>query len=163
MTDNDNVILAALVPFEFDAITGEKISPEKLPQYGGQARLAEIDQAYEMLDKADTSELFYKAVAMLVFHARHLNPIEHANLAKLISRPFQRPAGRPLSIELRVAVEEFVFWRSLGWYKPAAQFSSREEERAFVTGELAQRFSTSKKVVNRILLEAEEAVKYQKK
>ena len=163
MTDNDNDILGTLVPFELDAITGENVSPEKLPQYGGQARLAEIDQAYEMLDKADTSELFYKAVAMLVFHARHLNPIEHAKLAKLIFRPFQRPAGRPVSIELRDAIEEFVFWRSLGLSTLPAQFSRREEERAFVTGELAQRFSTSKKVVNRILLEAEEAVKYQKK
>ena len=51
-----------LVPFELDQITKENISPEKLPDYSGPSSLAEIDQAYELLDKSQTSEQFYKAI-----------------------------------------------------------------------------------------------------
>jgi len=162
MTGKEDKILDAFMPFEIDEITGEKISQEKLPEYHGQAKLVEIDQAYEMLPKAETAEEFYEALAILIFHARHLSPVEHANLARLIFRPFQRRAGRPESIELRDAIDEFVYWRSLGSIKPPTKFSSPEEERAFVTGELAKRFSTSKKVVNRILLEVEEKYKSMK-
>ena len=118
--------LEALVPFELDGITGGRISPETLPQYHGEANLVEIDQAYEMLGQAETAEHFYKAAAILIFHARHLNPVEHANLAKLIFRPFHRRAGRPASIELRAAINDFAFGRSLSWAIPPAEFSSPE-------------------------------------
>ena len=157
MKSKDDEVLAALLPFELDAITHEKISPEKLPQYGGQARLVEVDEAYAMLDKADKPEVFYKAMAILIFHARHLNPVEHANLAKLIFHPFKRGSGRPKSIELRAAIDDFVFARSLGWNKTPSEFSSPEMERSIVTGQLAQRYGSPKKVVNRLLLEAEAA------
>ena len=144
-----------LVPFELDQITKENISPEKLPDYSGPSSLAEIDQAYELLDKSQTSKQFYKAIAILIFHARHLSPVEHANLARLIFHPFSRRAGNPSSIELRAAVHDFVFSRSLGFFKGSSKFSSPEEERIMVTAELAQRFETSKKFVSSIIREVE--------
>ena len=142
-----------LVPFELDQITKEYISPEKLPYYSGPSSLAEIDQAYELLDKSQTSEEFYKAIAILVFHARHLRPVEHANLARLIFHPFSRRAGKPSSIELRAAVRDFILSRSLNLFKQSSKYSSPEEERKMVTAELAQRFKTSKKFVSIIIRE----------
>jgi predicted metal-dependent HD superfamily phosphohydrolase len=150
------------VPFYLHKRTGERVSSKILPKYNGQSKLEEIDRAYEILENAKTSEAFYKAVAILVFHSRHLHPIQHANLAKLIFRPFQRRAGRPESIELRAAIEDFVFWRSLKninvkskTSKSDVKLKNLEKERTEEIIRLAQRYKTSKKVVNRILNEIE--------
>jgi predicted metal-dependent HD superfamily phosphohydrolase len=162
MIKKNDEILEAFVPFYLHKRTGERVSSKILPKYNGQSKLEEIDRAYEILENAKTSEAFYKAVAILVFHSRHLHPIQHANLAKLIFRPFQRRAGRPESIELRAAIEDFVFWRSLKNLNRQSINSDNDKlskhtdkERSEIIARLAQRFKTSKKVVNRILNEIE--------
>jgi len=149
MSLNEDDKFAALVPFEIDPVTRERVSPQNLPDYFGDAALVEIAQAYENLELAQTEEAFCQAIAVLVFHARHLAPVEHANLARLIIRPYRRPAGRPPSIKLRAEVIEEARLETLGIMKKSLCSSNHGTNRGANSADLANRFSTSKEVVRR--------------
>jgi len=77
-------------PCEPDEHTGKRISAKSLGPWGDQAV---IDPAWEALDRARTPQQFYRAAAALVFHARHLTPVEHATLAERLRTPFKLVRG----------------------------------------------------------------------
>ena len=149
----------ALKPFEIDPVTGSTVSPQHLPDYRGQAALGEIDLAYEHLDLALTADEFYQAIAVLVFHARHLAPVQHANLARLLIHPFRRGRGRPPSVKLHAEVKDNAFSESL----TIGKNSSPKPKRGVRTAALSNEFATSKPVVNRARRAAKKAVEDQRK
>jgi hypothetical protein len=76
-----------------------EISPPNLGEWGDQY----LSQVWDNLSDALTSEEFSTALAELVHHARHLDPLDHAVLAKHVKlglEGFQRGKGRPKN-ELR--------------------------------------------------------------
>ncbi|MBP0466215.1 hypothetical protein J5Y09_19975 [Roseomonas sp. PWR1] len=68
-----------------------EVSPPDLGEWGSNY----LDSLWDALHLyAETPEQFSGALAALVFHARHLRPEHHAELADLIRTPFKRPRGR---------------------------------------------------------------------
>lgn len=76
-----------------------EISPPNLGEWGDQY----LSQVWDNLSDALTPEKFSTALVELVHHARHLDPLDHAILAKHVKlglEGFQRGKGRPKN-ELR--------------------------------------------------------------
>lgn len=90
MTDDD-----LFAPSERDR-NGDLVSPSDLGVWGDESTL---DPAWEAMEQAETAEAFYRAAAVLVFHARHMHPTLHARLARQLMRPFKRARGRPEDYE----------------------------------------------------------------
>jgi hypothetical protein len=119
------------------------VSPSKLPEYAGDGPLLEIDVAYETILKQPAPEEFYRAAATLVFHARHLKPHQHAQLAAWLAVPYKRLAGRQTNYPLRESVSN---WLDVG------VFHSNIKQREFVA-RTATEFKTSKKQVLKLIQE----------
>jgi hypothetical protein len=71
-----------------------EISPPDLGEWGDQY----LSQVWDNLCNALTAEEFSMAIVELVHHARHLDPLEHAILAKHVKtglEGFHRGRGRP--------------------------------------------------------------------
>jgi hypothetical protein len=147
--------LITLTPFVNDA-DNEAISPKNLPFYQGDGRCIETDAAYERLNNAETAEEFYNAISVLVFHARHLNPSNHAELARLISKPFKRRRGNPENIELKREADDYA------WACQISFFKNSQVDRRLKISELANRHKTSKAVAARAVREAEKKVAAEK-
>ena len=145
-----------LVPSIQDEVTKVNVSPEHLPHYSGEGAALETDAAYHVLDHAKTAEEFHKAVAILVFHARHLSPVEHANLARLISKPFQRTAGKPENTELKCDAYDYAYFSKSTLFKHALP-----ERRLFIA-DLAKRYKTTIAIAGRAMREAEKRVSSEK-
>jgi hypothetical protein len=80
----------------------EIISAGDLGYWGDQAVL---EPAWNALETAESAESFYRAAAALVFHARHLHPMHHTRLARMLLHPFKRPNGRPEAYERSEDIE----------------------------------------------------------
>ncbi len=70
---------------------GEIVSARDLGWFGADS----LEPTWEALYEAETAAGFYRAAAILIFHARHLHPISHAELARLLQKPFKRAAHAP--------------------------------------------------------------------
>jgi len=139
------------VPFETDDMTGSSISAAHLPFYQGGAQSAEIDAAFEAIEAWPTKEVFYKAASYLVFHARHLSPVQHAQLAYWLQSPYRGPAGRPPKRGLQKAAYEVV---QAGDY-PTSDYAVKG--RLFVRDQLARIYDVDPDTARRALKAAEEA------
>jgi hypothetical protein len=139
-------------PAVFDAEMELFISPDVLPYFHGEGLSAEIEAAFEKLYDRPSPEEFYESISLLIFHARHLRPFEHAHLAKLIRSPYKRNSGKPMNVELHKAVKEYLFAKSLGLFKNAV------EPRHIFVGKTAQRLAISPRVVSHVLMKAEEEI-----
>jgi hypothetical protein len=134
----------------------EAISPDALPPYEGDAPSLEIEKAYDFLLTADTAEDFYKIISFLVFHARHISPFEHADIARLISVPFKRGRGQPKNAQLRIDAYDYA------WASKSSLFKGRFGKRMSVIADLAKKHKTSIEIVGRAIREAEENVASEK-
>ncbi len=139
-----------------DETTKELISPETLPRYQGDGPCVEIDAAYQLLEDAKTAEDFYRAFSVLVFHARHLSPFEHANLAHRISHPFKRKQGKPENTELKREAYDYA------WACQISLFKNTHQARRLVISGLVDRYKTSFEIVGRAMREAEAIVASEK-
>jgi hypothetical protein len=83
-TENTKPAAYEFSPYEVEEIKSVRVSPKHLPEYRGDGLSPEIEAAFELLYQEPSKEEFYKAVALLVFHARHLRPDEHSKIATLI-------------------------------------------------------------------------------
>lgn len=139
-------------PSVFDEEMQVFVSPEDLPYYAGEGPLFEIDAAYEVISSDVTPEEFYRAVGTLFFHARHLKPYQHADLAHIVGTPYVRPFGKPRNLKLEAIANEFaehsILFRGM----------TRQE---FVRMAVKE-FGTSKAVVLRALRAAEKRASEQK-
>ena len=104
-------------PYEVDDITKTKISPESLGDYGVEGT---IDPVWDYIDHVDSLKEFHRYVAFLVFHARHLPPAAHANIAHMLLNPFKGSQGHPANTHLRQLIIEEIsagrignIWRNL--------------------------------------------------
>lgn len=77
-------------PWVIDRANGSQVSGPDLGHWGEQSI---IDPAWDALHSSKNAAEFYRAAAFLVFHARHLDPTEHASLAKLLREPFKLRRG----------------------------------------------------------------------
>lgn len=138
-------------PSVIDEKTETLISPVRLPDDGSKGlswvRTFEIEAALETITKDPTPEDFYKAASVLVFHARHLKPYEHAELAQLIRYPYQRSAGKPENVALKIAAFDAVYLNALTKLK----YKSRVD----MICNLAKAFEVTKAIARRAVLEAE--------
>jgi hypothetical protein len=133
-----------------EAETGPPVetSPQDLGPYGSHF----TDELWERLGQAVTQEANLHALADLVFHARHLSPREHAELARHIRTPFKRRRGKPRNFELAEAAE----WAVMIGYDPTrSRLFGPGKPRSTVVTDLARQFRTSKEVARRALREAE--------
>jgi hypothetical protein len=133
-------------PSVFDDFAKMDVSPEKLPSYLGDSPCAEVDAAYDALELEPTTAEFYRAIGVLVFHARHLLPHQHADLARIVATPYVRPAGKPANVKLRQAAEDFVEAKKSG--------RGGETRKSFMQ-RATREFRTSKAIVSRALRDAE--------
>lgn len=97
-------------PSETDS-DGRVISARDLGDYG---REAVIDSAWDAFDEAETPEEFYRAASVLVFHARHLHPVEHAMLARQLQNPYRRRRGRPANTQALKDAEMAIIFSRFG-------------------------------------------------
>lgn len=77
-------------PWVIDRANGSQVSGPDLGHWGEQSI---IDPAWDALHSSKNAAEFYRAAAFLVFHARHLDPTEHASLAKLLREPLSYAAA----------------------------------------------------------------------
>lgn len=134
----------------------EKISPETFPDYHGGSACKEIDDAYEALEVAQEAKEFYAAISILVFHARHLTPRQHANLAEIVKAPFKRTLGKPKNLELyRSALR-------IAEIKTTKLFKSDSDKRTLEISRLAKEHSVSTQIAGRALRQAESEIKSKK-
>lgn len=132
-------------PSVFDAEMKLSVSPENLPYYAGEGPCVEIDEAFRILELLPSNEQFYRAIGVLVFHARHLLPHQHADLARIVSTPYVRPKGKPRNLALQMAADWFVeFEGSLLFGETEESFKERAPKE----------FKTSKEMVRRALRDA---------
>lgn len=160
--DNEN-ILEKFIPFEIDPITKKRVSPEHLPEYLGMSALAEIDQAYNSLEVALKPEEVYHAISILIFHARHLSAVEHAQIAEFISKPYKRSRGGQFKLKPHVAIQEFLDSTSLKMFNQSSTVKDQRKKRRYKKSNIAKEFTTSKPFVGRLLVKAEEKIKADKK
>lgn len=124
------------------------VSPKTLPEYFGDGPAAEIDDAYEVIFSEKPPEDVYRAVATLVFHARHLKPHQHAELATWLAtwleNPYRSAVGRPINFALRKKIEDWLFSKEI------KLFRNDQLQKDFVA-EAAKEFKTSKPVVRRVI------------
>ncbi len=81
-------------------------SPADLGDWGDQY----LDRLWEDLYfRSHTAETWAASLAALVFHARHLRPEDHAELAEHIRTPFKQPRGRTANIERREEIWDQFF------------------------------------------------------
>jgi hypothetical protein len=147
---------APLIPFIYDNKKNEIVSPDKLPFYAGSGPRWEIDAAYDLIQTGETAEEFYNAVSVLVFHARHLSPSDHAELAHLVSKPFKRKKGKPENKELKREAYDYA------WACKSSLFKSRQKDKLWFIRDLSDKYKTPIAVVNRALKEAKEIVDLEK-
>jgi hypothetical protein len=81
-------------PFELDEATGEKISPANVDHL-----YLYLDPLWDQLGESDNAKEYSGIIAKLVFHARHLTPLDHAILARFIALGFKLPPHRPENIK----------------------------------------------------------------
>jgi len=130
------------VPHEIDDVTGERVSPKNLNSSRNSGPISEIEAAYDKLDNARTPKEFLKEVAFLVFHARHLSPVEHANLANLLILPMKSVRGRPpIHKKLKQDISERI---ETSKSKIFSQLIDKSHE---FTAKLAHKNKTSKKYI----------------
>ena len=141
-------------PSVFDDDAKTEVSPETLPPYRGDSPCAEIDAAFEVLGLEPSAEDFYRAIGVLVFHARHLLPHQHADLARIVSTPYVRSAGKPANVKLKIAADYFVEFK-----KSPLIGETRESFMRRATKE----FKTSKAIVSRAIREAETRAQHSRK
>jgi len=120
------------------------VSPKTLPEYLGDGPAGEIDDAYEVIFSGKPPEDFYRAIATLVFHARHLRPHQHAELASRLAKPYRRRAGKPINFTLRKRIEDWLFSKEI------KLFRNDQLQKDFVA-EAAKEFKTSKPIVRRVI------------
>lgn len=147
---------APLIPFIYDNKKNEIVSPDKLPFYAGSGPRWEIDAAYDLIQTGETAEEFYNAVSVLVFHARHLSPSEHAELAHLVSKPFKRKQGKPENKELKREAYDYA------WACKSSLLKNGYKKRRWFIRDLADKYQTPIAVVNRAVKEAEDLVAAEK-
>lgn len=140
---------AGFLPNITDEITGVVISPARLPDYRGEGACAEIDAAYQRLYLAQNEDEYYGAVSILIFHARHLHPVEHANLAEMLSKPFKRSRGAPVrNHKLAEEVSNLVASVHLPKFRNAIKITPLQ------IAKIANENGTSKEVVRREIRKA---------
>jgi hypothetical protein len=159
--DNEN-ILEKFTPFEIDPITKKRVSPEHLPEYLGMSALAEIDQAYDTLEVALKPEEVYRAISILIFHARHLSAVEHALIAEFISKPYKRSRGGQLKPKMNIAAEEFVHLMSLKIFNQSSTEKDQRKKRRYEKSNIAKEFQISKPFAGKLLVKAEKKIKADK-
>lgn len=140
-------------PYEVEEIKSVRVSPKHLPEYRGDGLSPEIEAAFELLYENRSADEFYKAVAFLVFHARHLRPDEHSKIATLIQKPYTRRRGKLENLPLNKAACEYASSQNCRWFS-----GFYPERKAFIT-ELAHKFNIDKETARRTLFEAEKRVK----
>jgi len=140
-------------PYEVEEIQSIRISPKGLPEYRGEGISPEIEAAFELLYENRSAEEFYKAVALLVFHARHLRPDEHSKIATLIQKPYKRRRGKLENLPLNKAAYEYASSQNMKWF--AEPYPERQ---AFIT-KLAHKFDIDKETARRTVVKAEKRVK----
>ena len=149
-------------PFEIDPITKKRVSPEHLPEYRGTSALAEIDQAYDALEVALKPEEVYSAISILIFHARHLSAVEHAQIAEFISKPYKRTRGGQFKLKPHVAIREFLDSTSLKIFNQSSTLKDQSKKRRYEKSNIAKKFKTSKPFVGKLLVKAEKKKKADK-
>lgn len=146
-------------PSVLDEKTETLISPVTLSDDGSEGssmvRTVEIEAALETITKDPTPEDFYKAVSVLIFHARHLKPYEHAELAQLLRYPYQRSIGKPENIALKIAAFDAVYLHAFTKLK----YKSRVD----MICDLAKAFKVTQAIARRAVLEAERYLMESKK
>lgn len=95
-------------------------SPADLGDWGDQY----LERLWEDLYfRSHTAEAWAAGLAALVFHARHLRPEDHAELAEHIRTPFKRPRGRTANSERREDI-----WARYHWlFPPTPRHQAIEE------------------------------------
>ena len=63
------------IPNKINNSVKDIISPKKLDLRNNLYENKIIEDAYDKLDMAVTAEEFYESISLLVFHARHLDPL----------------------------------------------------------------------------------------
>jgi len=127
----------------------ETTSPKALPEYNGDGPSSEIDEAFEAMLSSETAEEFYNAVSFLVFHARHLRPEHHAEIALILAKPFKRPRGKPRDRAFDKEIDDYV------WRINSKFLSAGEKSRNDKIYEIADRRGITPEIVRRKLKEAE--------
>jgi hypothetical protein len=120
-------------------------SPSSLGEWGDHY----MDSLWDSLDAAETAEKFYAVAAKLVFHARHMHPRVHAELAERLRMPFRRGRGNPGNDRLREAAE----WASAFSLRPSLFHDNRPRHE--VVAEIARQLGVSKARVNQAIREAD--------
>lgn len=140
-------------PAEDDADARPKVetSPSDLGHYASHY----LDGLWEELARAATEEAYNAHIAALVFHARHLSPRDHAELARLIQTPFKQGRGRPRNAELADAAERAAM---IGYDDARCGLFGPGRKRELVVSDLARQFKTSKAIARRALLAAEKQI-----
>jgi hypothetical protein len=131
----------------------EATSPKALPDYRGEGPSFEIDEAYDAMLSSETAEEFYNAVSFLVFHARHLRPEQHAQIALILAKPFKRPRGKPRDRAFDKEIDDYV-WRSNSKF-----FSAGEKSRNDKIIEVASARKINDEIVRRKVKSAEKRYK----
>jgi hypothetical protein len=90
-------------PVERDR-TGELVSPSDLGEWGEEKVLDPAWEALEPLEGAKSDEDYRRALAVLVFHARHLSAADHARLAAHILRE-PRKGAPPKSARMEYIID----------------------------------------------------------
>jgi hypothetical protein len=81
--------------------THEKVSPPNLDDFG----FNYLINIWIDISEAKTVKQHQESIAALVFHARHLQPEDHAHLSRLILNPIKERRGRPKNHKLREAAD----------------------------------------------------------
>ena len=144
------------IPNKINNSVKDIISPKKLDLRNNLYENKIIEDAYDKLDMAVTAEEFYESISLLVFHARHLDPLEHTNIARLLRRPFKRKASRSPNSQLHQATYEFAEATCSSLFK-----SDGKKRRTFVAW-ASKEFETSHDIVRRSLRDAEKKAKARK-
>jgi hypothetical protein len=131
-------------PSVYDESWDIDVSPSKLPEYAGEGPLLEVDQAFETILKQPPPAEFYKAVATLVFHSRHLKPHQHAQVASWLVVPYKRRAGKPINYDMRECIELWLLTQDL-------HILGAAEVRKEFVGRIAQKFKTNPAFVRRVI------------